>query len=514
MSQCIVPNWNLSHHQRQDLNQAQEGNRSSHVDLNSLCNNQFQQPHQQQQQLQQSFSQLAPMSNFEVAELTWENGQLAMHELGGIFQGSTNSNTSPAMKPTWAGGISRTGDTLESIVHQATYYYNNNNNKQSPNLMSTSGPHQHTGHQNMENAGSSVVASSGRKRAENSGHIQTPGGPPPPPPPPGLLKKRSRSESENCAARCINDHEMSACASANAAFCKDSTNNNNNTITTNNNNDTTMMTWASFESPRSCTRTKTTTDEDSACQDGSENQEEERETKEETGRSYTTRKGRAAAVHNQSERRRRDRINQKMKALQKLVPNASKTDKASMLDEVIEYLKQLQAQVQMMTNARFMPQLMMPLGMQQHLHQMSLLARVGMGAGLGMGIGMLDTANMGTTTTNPTSQTIPPVIHPSQVATATTPFVPPAFVVPQMIPAPLQQTNNTDPGTSNSSHLQDPYSTLLAQAIYEHRTLQQNGSFTATTTTTTTTTDSITTIKQSIAAKPSCSTKLRWLFMI
>nr|WCO08272.1 hypothetical protein [Suaeda aralocaspica] len=464
MSQCIVPNWNLSHHQRQDLNQTQEGSRSSsHVDFSSLHNNQFHPP--QHQHHTQSSSQLVSMSNFDVAaELTWENGQIAMHELGSIFPSASNTNTSSPMKGTWGGSVNRAGDTLESIVHQATYY----NNHLSPNFMSTSGPHQHSSHQSIENGGSSVVASSGRKWAENSGHIQTPAGPPPPPP--VLLKKRTRSESENCAGRCINDHEISACASANAAFCKDSNainnnNNNNNTITTNN-NDTTMMTWASFESPRSCTRTKTTTDEDSACQGGSENQEEERETKEETGRSYTTRKGRAAAVHNQSERRRRDRINQKMKALQKLVPNASKselkqTDKASMLDEVIEYLKTLQAQVQVMTNARLMPQLMMPIGMQQHLQHMSLLARVGMGAGLGLG--MLDTTSIATT--NLTTPTISPMMNPSQVATATSAFVPPAFVVPPMIPAPAQQTNPAEPGTSNSSNLQDPYSTLLAQSM-------------------------------------------------
>ncbi|XP_021761334.1 uncharacterized protein LOC110726185 isoform X1 [Chenopodium quinoa] len=47
-------------------------------------------------------------------------------------------------------------------------------------------------------------------------------------------------------------------------------------------------------------------------------------------------------------RRRRQRINEKMKALQKLIPNSNKTDKASMLDEAIEYLKQLQLQVQML----------------------------------------------------------------------------------------------------------------------------------------------------------------------
>ncbi|CAF2163493.1 unnamed protein product [Brassica napus] len=53
-----------------------------------------------------------------------------------------------------------------------------------------------------------------------------------------------------------------------------------------------------------------------------------------------------AQFHNLSEKRRRSKINEKMKALQKLIPNSNKTDKASMLDEAIEYLKQLQLQFQ------------------------------------------------------------------------------------------------------------------------------------------------------------------------
>ncbi|EYU42377.1 hypothetical protein MIMGU_mgv1a022487mg, partial [Erythranthe guttata] len=40
--------------------------------------------------------------------------------------------------------------------------------------------------------------------------------------------------------------------------------------------------------------------------------------------SVTIKKTRAAAIHNQSERKRRDKINQRMKTLQKLVPNSSK----------------------------------------------------------------------------------------------------------------------------------------------------------------------------------------------
>ncbi|XP_066356298.1 transcription factor PHYTOCHROME INTERACTING FACTOR-LIKE 13-like [Miscanthus floridulus] len=62
----------------------------------------------------------------------------------------------------------------------------------------------------------------------------------------------------------------------------------------------------------------------------------------------TAKRRRAAEVHNLSERRRRDRINEKMKALQELIPHCNKTDKASMLDEAIEYLKSLQLQLQMM----------------------------------------------------------------------------------------------------------------------------------------------------------------------
>nr|GMD91423.1 transcription factor SPATULA-like [Ipomoea batatas] len=62
-----------------------------------------------------------------------------------------------------------------------------------------------------------------------------------------------------------------------------------------------------------------------------------------------SKRSRSAEVHNLSEKRRRSRINEKLKALQNLIPNSNKTDKASMLDEAIEYLKQLQLQVQMLT---------------------------------------------------------------------------------------------------------------------------------------------------------------------
>ncbi|CAK8569501.1 unnamed protein product [Lathyrus sativus] len=62
----------------------------------------------------------------------------------------------------------------------------------------------------------------------------------------------------------------------------------------------------------------------------------------------SSKRSRAAEFHNLSEKRRRSKINEKLKALQNLIPNSNKTDKASMLDEAIEYLKQLQLQVQML----------------------------------------------------------------------------------------------------------------------------------------------------------------------
>ncbi|XP_062204377.1 transcription factor PHYTOCHROME INTERACTING FACTOR-LIKE 13-like isoform X2 [Phragmites australis] len=87
----------------------------------------------------------------------------------------------------------------------------------------------------------------------------------------------------------------------------------------------------------------------------------------------TAKRRRAAEVHNLSERRRRDRINEKMKALQELIPHCNKTDKASMLDEAIEYLKSLQLQLQMMWMGGGMAAagpVMFPAGLHQCMQRM------------------------------------------------------------------------------------------------------------------------------------------------
>ncbi|KAK7269487.1 hypothetical protein RIF29_22217 [Crotalaria pallida] len=100
-------------------------------------------------------------------------------------------------------------------------------------------------------------------------------------------------------------------------------------------------------------------------------------------------RSRAAEVHNLSERRRRDRINEKMRALQELIPNCNKVDKASMLDEAIEYLKTLQLQVQMMSMGAglYMHPMMIPAGM-QHMHAPHMAPFSPLGVGMQMGMGM------------------------------------------------------------------------------------------------------------------------------
>ncbi|KAJ0883718.1 putative transcription factor bHLH family [Helianthus annuus] len=142
-----------------------------------------------------------------------------------------------------------------------------------------------------------------------------------------------------------------------------------------------------------------------------------------------SKRSRAAEVHNLSERRRRDRINEKMRALQELIPNCNKVDKASMLDEAIEYLKTLQLQVQIMSMGAglCMPPMMFPTGM-QHMHPphfspmgMGMSYGMGMGMGIGMGMEMNGGPHMfpftPTTTTQGSRHPVPsPSIygHPSQ----------------------------------------------------------------------------------------------------
>ncbi|KAH7659437.1 Myc-type basic helix-loop-helix (bHLH) domain-containing protein [Dioscorea alata] len=115
------------------------------------------------------------------------------------------------------------------------------------------------------------------------------------------------------------------------------------------------------------------------------------------------RRSKAATIHNQSERKRRDMINEKMQALQKLVPNSRKTDKASILDEVINYLKQLQNQVKMMTCISHMMMMMPNL-------QMSMMAQAAQMTQMGLGLNFMDFGSFVRPGTVPIP--LPPLHHP------------------------------------------------------------------------------------------------------
>lgn len=340
--------------------------------------------HSQQQHTPPSVPML---SDYGVAEITWENGQPTMHGLG------------------------RANETLESIVHQATTCYNQSQNQEI-------GLQQSQSLRRSRNLSSNVASSSG-KWGDGAGQ--------------SYLKKRPRS-SAIFQDQCVRNLGTASLQEDNIS--NGATNNSKH-------NDTTMMTWPSFDSPNQSLKSKNT-DDDSACQYGSENQEEECRNENETVRSHSSRRSRAAAIHNQTERRRRERINQKMKALQKLVPNANKTDKASMLDEVIDYLKKLQAQVQLMKNMPIPPpQMMIQLQQQQQQQQqqlqMSMLARMGMGFSLQMGMpGVMP----------------PPSHHP--------------FMVPQTMISPAHvgatsQAIHTRPSTNTTVPFSDPHNAFLAQ---------------------------------------------------
>eukprot|EP00250_Pteridium_aquilinum_P015016 c22329_g1_i2 orf=397-2268(+) len=175
-----------------------------------------------------------------------------------------------------------------------------------------------------------------------------------------------------------------------------------------------------------------------------------------------TKRTRAAETHNESEKKRRNKINVRLKALQSLLPNSNKTDKASVLDEAIEYTKMLQAQVQFMTMRTGMYVPMHP-GMHfVPLQQMPAFSHMRMGIDMGLGMGvdmsvgmMMDInavpggisagggADAGAGTSN---------LSPSRKEQAVS-------TLPQTISAPrIQDVSGCLPTSSC-----DPYQTLLAQ---------------------------------------------------
>ncbi|ESQ36626.1 hypothetical protein EUTSA_v10008279mg [Eutrema salsugineum] len=64
------------------------------------------------------------------------------------------------------------------------------------------------------------------------------------------------------------------------------------------------------------------------------------------------RRGQATDPHSIAERLRRERIAERIRALQELVPTVSKTDRAAMIDEIVDYVKFLRLQVKVLSMSR------------------------------------------------------------------------------------------------------------------------------------------------------------------
>lgn len=119
---------------------------------------------------------------------------------------------------------------------------------------------------------------------------------------------------------------------------------------------------------------------------------------------FNAKRVRTAEMHNQSEKRRRVKINDKLKTLQELIPNANKPDRASLLDAVIEYVKLLQSQLQAMSirTGIGLPSWMIPNMSMQHLQMPALpqinsgMVDLGMGMRMGMGLMDVNSAAVGT----------------------------------------------------------------------------------------------------------------------
>lgn len=360
-----------------------------------------------------------PMLDYEVAELTWENGQISMHGLG-LPRVPVKPPTSTTNKYTW--DKPRASGTLESIVNQATRLPHRGKPSLNTDDNGSGGtgvlgnfmvpwfdPHgtaiaTTTTTANMVTMDALVPCSHREQGKPGMESV------------PGMCKVGCSTRVGSCCGG-VKGHEMSGrdqSVTGSATFGRDSKHVTLDTcereVGVGFTSTTSMNSLDNTSSAKHCTKTTTVDDHDSVSHSKPMGDDRDDEEKKRGKSSVSTKRSRAAAIHNQSERKRRDKINQRMKTLQKLVPNSSKTDKASMLDEVIEYLKQLQSQVQMMNRIN-MSSMMLPLTMQQQL-QMSMMSPMGMGLGMGMGMGMgigMDMNSMNRANIHG----IPPVLHPS-----------------------------------------------------------------------------------------------------
>ncbi|XP_020227969.1 transcription factor PIL1 isoform X2 [Cajanus cajan] len=162
-------------------------------------------------------------------------------------------------------------------------------------------------------------------------------------------------------------------------------------------------------------------------------------------------RSRNAQVHNLCERNRRDKINKRMRILKELIPNCNKTDKASMLDDAIEYLKTLKLQLQIMSmGAGFcMPFMMLPNATHHHMMNTPHLHQL-MGVGMGLRPGTAIPCNLPQFPIPPfPDNTVRMFGFPNQVPhmpVSHAPFIP--MVVNPSTQPPLATTIATNPASS------------------------------------------------------------------
>ncbi|XP_057805536.1 transcription factor UNE10-like [Salvia miltiorrhiza] len=349
-----------------------------------------------------SFATDAPSLDYEVAELTWENGHLAAYGLGAPRAASKH-----AVGGAWEDPCA--ADTLESIVDQATCL---------PHAKSAAGklvPWLDHGGGSVNKAASAAAASmdalvpcSNSCRNDNQENsTQVPGI--------GACTVGSCSGAagtDGCLARAGRGFCTSYTSGSPSDTCGGGRDSQQLTLDScerdfGGGGVTPTSLWSPENTSSGDDYTKTSgEDHDTVFHSRSQRQAGKKGNRKlGIGKSSISAKVRAAAIHNQSERRRRDKINERMKTLQKLVPNSSKTDKASMLDEVIDYMKQLQAQVHMISRMN-LPSMMMPLAMQQQFQMSMMNPAMGMGMAMPMpmpmhGMGVMDINAIGRATGMP-----------------------------------------------------------------------------------------------------------------
>ncbi|XP_075479505.1 uncharacterized protein LOC142520406 [Primulina tabacum] len=271
--------------------------------------------------------------NYEVGELAWGNYNsqpaVPLHGHGGI-------QLLPQTKPTWSS--TRMSDTLESLVHQATFS-NTTQLRHRGDLRPSYSASIPTSSAGKWVVGSSKSSSSfGIKWRENSKHIDMGK---------NLAANISSMTTSSCGKwreKCSymlvehNDHEVKTgsmptysglkiCSMGDHSGGKRTENSSSCLVSKRIRSDSEKYLGkncfqveergSSAGGGETFWEENTDTTDDSACQYFLD---EEFGNQEESARSQTA----ARLVHNQSERRRRDKINEKMKALQKLVPNANK----------------------------------------------------------------------------------------------------------------------------------------------------------------------------------------------